>query len=437
MRISLIGLVFLLFSQASWAGVKIESWPTVKGAKVFYVHADDLPMVDIRITFDAGSARDGEHYGVAALTSGLLDTGAGTWDADAIAQRFESVGAQFGSGISRDTAWLALRTLTQPDLFDTAIETVQAILTRPRFAEADFQREKNRTLAGLKHLEASPAALADIAFYKAVYDDHPYAHPTSGEIETVSSLTVADLRRFYRDYYVAANAMVVVVGDLTRQQAEQTAEKLLSGLPAGHKPAALPEVDAPAEGRSRHIAFPSTQTHVVSGLPGSYRKDDDYFPLYVGNHILGGGTLVSRLFEEVREKRGLAYNTYSYFAPLYRKGPFTMGLQTRNDQADKAMNVLRQTLLDFIDKGPTEKELNDAKKNITGGFVMRFDTNSELTDYVEMIGFYDLPLDYLDTFQDKVNAVTVESIKDAFRRRVDPDLLQTITVGEPEKNGEK
>lgn len=437
MRITLISLLFILSSQLVWATVNIETWPTEKGAKVYFVRTEDLPMADIRVTFDAGSARDGELFGVAALTSGLLDTGAGAWDADAIARRFESVGAQFGTGISRDTAWLSLRTLTQPDLFDKAVDTLQVILAKPRFEAADFQREQHRTLAALKHREASPAALADIAFYKKVYGDHPYGHPSAGEIDTVSALTSADLKKFFQRYYVAANAMVVIVGDLTRKQAEQTAEKLLKGLPAGHKPEALPEVAVPQKGDLQHIEFPSEQTHVMSGLPGLHRKDDDYFPLYVGNHILGGGGLVSRLFEEVREKRGLAYSTYSYFAPMLREGPFVMGLQTRNDQAGKALKVMDQTLRDFIDKGPTEAELNDAKKNITGGFVMRFDTNSELTSYVEMIGFYDLPLDYLDTFQDKVNAVTVASIIDAFKRRVDPYRLQTVTVGDSEQAGEK
>ncbi|PKM11351.1 MAG: peptidase M16 [Gammaproteobacteria bacterium HGW-Gammaproteobacteria-3] len=437
MRISLISLAFILFSPLVWSAAAIETWPTTSGAKVFYVHSDDLPMVDIRLTFDAGSARDGEKFGVAALTSGLLDTGAGALDADAIAQRFENVGAQFSSGISRDSAWLSVRTLTQKDLFDPAVETLQLILTQPRFAQTDFDREKNRTLAALKHQQASPSALADIAFYQAVYGAHPYAHPSTGTQISVAKLSRDDLKQFYQRYYVAANAQIVIIGNLTRKQAEHTSEKLLAGLPPGHKPAAIPEVALPTQGHTEHIQFPSAQTHVMSGMPGVYRKDDDYYSLYVGNHILGGAAMVSRLFEEVREKRGLAYSTYSYFAPMFRKGPFTMGLQTRNDQAEEALTVMNQVLQDFIDKGPTQAELEDAKKNITGGFVMRFDTNSELTSYVEMIGFYDLPLDYLDTFQDKVNAVTVASIKDAFKRRIDPKLLQTITVGGPEHDDAK
>lgn len=170
------------------------------------------------------------------------------------------------------------------------------------------------------------------------------------------------------------------------------------------------------------------------GLPGSYRKDPDYFDLYVGNHILGGSGLVSKLFNEVREKRGLAYSASSAFMPMKKPGPFVVSLQTRNDQTTQALQVLNKTLTDFIANGPAEAELVAAKKNITGGFAMRFDTNKELAGYVAMIGFYDMPLDYLDTFQQKIEQVTVPSITDAFKRRVNPQLLQTVTVG---KSAEK
>ena len=169
-------------------------------------------------------------------------------------------------------------------------------------------------------------------------------------------------------------------------------------------------------------------------MPGSYRKDPDYFNLYVGNHILGGSGLVSKLFDEIREKRGLAYSASSAFMPLLKPGPFLVSLQTRNDQTTQALQVLNQTLADFIAKGPTETELIAAKKNITGGFAMRFDTNKKLASYVAMIGFYDMPLDYLDTFQQKVEQVTVASITDAFKRQINPQLLQTITVGKSEKS---
>ncbi|AMK76386.1 MULTISPECIES: M16 family metallopeptidase [Methylomonas] len=429
MRFNLIGLALLLLSQTVWSAAKIENWQTPQGSRVYYVRTAGLPMVDVRVVFDAGSARDEAQFGIAALTSALLDSGAGELSADDIAQRFESVGANYSAGVSEDMAWLAVRTLTEKALFDKALATFETVLSKPAFNQADFEREKARTLAGLKHREESPGELAGIAFNKALYGDHPYAHPETGVVETVAGFSADDLKSFYQKYYVAANAMVVIVGEVSREQAEQTANQVLSKLPVGSKPSEIPPVTMPGKASKQHIEFPSTQTHVLVGLPGTYRKDPDYFALYVGNHILGGGSMVSRLFEEVREKRGLAYGAYSVFAPMYRQGPFMMSLQTRNDQTEQALDVLLKTFNEFLDKGPSDKELTAAKQNITGGFAMRFDTNSKLTDYVAMIGFYQQPLDYLDTFQSNVEAVSIEQIKDAFKRRVKPELLQTVTVG--------
>lgn len=429
MRFKLIGLLFLLITQSGWATVKIEHWQTNQGGRVYFVNTPALPMVDVRVTFDAGSARDDAQFGLAALTSAMLEAGAGEWGADEIANRFESVGATFSNGVSKDMAWISMRSLVEKPLLDKALATYQTILTKPRFDETDFQREKSRTLAGLKHREESPAALASIAFYKALYHDHPYGHPDDGIVQTVAGFEVADLKEFYQKYYVAANAVVVIVGDVSKANAEQIANDLLAGLAIGQKPQEIPAVTMPTQSSFEHIDFPSTQTHVLAGMPGTYRKDPDYFALYVGNHILGGGSLVSKLFDEVREKRGLAYSASSQFAPLFRPGPFTIGLQTRNDQTNKAVEVMNATVKEFVEQGPTEKELTAAKQNITGGFAMRVDTNSKLTDYITMIGFYQQPLDYLDLFQSKIDAVTVEAVKDAFKRRIRPEWLQTVTVG--------
>ncbi|MCQ8104409.1 insulinase family protein [Methylomonas sp. SURF-2] len=429
MRFNLIGLFLLVLSQTSWANVAIQHWQTSQGTRVYFVQTPSLPMVDIRVVFDAGSARDDAQFGLAALTSAMLDTGAGDWNADQIANRFDAVGAAFSVGVSEDMAWLSLRSLTEKVFFDQAFDTFASILSRPLFNDEDFQREKSRTLAGLKHREESPGALAGIAFSKALYREHPYAHPEEGMVETVAGFEAEDLKAFYKKYYVSANAIVVIVGDLQKSRAEQLAEKLMAGLPVGEKPAEIPPVTMPTQAAVQRIDFPSSQTHVLAGMPGTHRKDPDYFALYVGNHILGGGSLVSRLFDEVREKRGLAYSASSQFMPLYREGPFVMSLQTRNDQTGQAIKVMNETLSDFIEKGPTEAELQAAKKNITGGFALRTDNNAKLTDYVSMIGFYQQPLDYLDQFPAKVDAVSVADIQDAFRRRIRPEWLQTVTVG--------
>ena len=434
MNFKLIGIVLLVFCQVSFAAAKIEHWQTSQGSRVYFVQADALPMADIQVVFDAGSARDGQQFGLAALTSALLDSGAGQWNADQIALRFESVGANFGTGVTSDNAILSLRTLTEPALFDKALETMHVILTKPLFKRADFLREQNRTLAAIKQREESPAEVASEAFSNKLYGSHPYAHPDSGIIETVRKLKASDLAQFYKKHYVSSNAMVVIVGNLTKEQAQQTAEKLLTDLPLGQKPETIPDVTMPSQASEQHIEFPSTQTHVLVGLPGTWRKDPDYFDLYIGNHILGGSGLVSKLFSEVREKRGLAYSASSAFSPMLKQGPFVVSLQTRNDQTKQALEVLNMTLADFINKGPSQAELDAAKKNIIGGFPMRFDTNKKLAGYVAMIGFYDMPLDYLDTFRQKIEATTIDSIKAAFNRKVNTALLQTVTVGNSTAN---
>jgi zinc protease len=423
------GIALVIFSSSAFSAATIENWQTEKGSRVYFVHTDALPMVDVQVIFDAGSARDGEKFGLSSLTANLLDSGAGKWNAEDIAQRFESVGANFGSASSIDTASVTLRTLTDKPLFDKAIETMHVILSKPTFADSDFAREKNRTLAALKQREESPGDLANMAFYQAIYSEHPYAHPNLGVLNTVEKFSPNDVKNFYKTYFTSSNAIVVIVGDLSKIEAEKTANLLTSDLPQGEKTASLPNVPTLTKSTTQHINFPSTQTHVLVGLTGTYRKDPDYFPLYVGNHILGGGSLVSKLFDEVREKRGLAYSASSGFMPLLKNGVFVASLQTRNDQTAQALDVLNQTLSDFVKNGVTDAELTAAKANIVGGFPLKFDSNKELANYVAMMGFYQMPLDYLESFQQNVQNVTKEQIADAFKRRVDLNLLQTVTVG--------
>ena len=429
-RISQFLVAFLaLWTLSSHAGPKIQTWNSANGARVYFVPTEGLPLVDIRVVFDAGSARDGDQFGLATLTSALLDTGAGQWNADAIAQRLEGVGARLGPGVSRDSAWLSLRSLTTPKLLEPALETMREIVQHPSFNAADFEREKKNLLVGLKQREESPADLAGIAFFKELYGNHPYAHPKEGMIETVEKLNREDLQKFYQNYYVAKNALIVIVGEVDKAKAEAIANDMFTGLAAGEAAPALPPVAQPTASKTERKFFPSAQTHVYSGVPGMKMGDPAYFSLYVGNHILGGSGLVSKISEEVREKRGLSYSAYSYFFPFREQGPFMMGLQTKKGQSDEALSVLQQTLRDFINAGPTAKELEASKKNITGGFAMRLDSNQKLIDQVAAIAFYGLPLDYLDTFIGKVDAVTPQQIQQVFKARIDPDKLQTVLVG--------
>ncbi len=429
-------LAAMLIAQVAHAAPHIQSWSTPNGAKVLFVEAPDLPMVDLRVDFDAGSARDGERPGLASMTADMLTEGAGGLDADAIAERTESVGAELSTGVDRDMAWASVRSLTDPAALESAVDTLTKILAEPSFDTSELERVRQNRLIALRLAEQDPASVGQKALYRAVFGDHPYASDPSGTAESVTALTADDLRAFHRRYYTAPNATVSMVGALTREQAAGLAERVTAGLPPGDAAPALPPVPERGAGSLQEIVFPSSQTHIYAGLPGMRRGDPDYFPLYVGNHILGGSGLVSLLMEQVREKRGLSYSVYSYFLPLAERGPLMLGLQTRNDQAEEARGVMLDTLNRFIAQGPSAEELEAARKNITGGFPLRIAGNSRIVQYLAVIGFYDLPLDYLDRFNERVSAVTTEQIRDAFQRRVDVGRLAVVMVGGPVQSGQ-
>jgi zinc protease len=422
-------LIVGLFSTALFASPDIEHWTTKNGARVYYVHAPELPMVDMRIVFDAGAARDKDNPGLSILTNGLLAEGAGGLTANELAERFESIGARFGNSAHRDMATLTLRTLSDKKIFDKAVATLTTILATPNFPKAAFERERSRLLTTLKRHKQSPGSQADEAFFGAVYEGHPYQLLPTGTEDGINGLTINKLENFYNRYYVGRNAVMAIVGDIDRQAAEQLAEISVGLLPAGQPAGDLPKVAALKDGKEIRINHPSAQTHILVGQPGMKRGDPDYFALYVGNHMLGGSGLVARLSNEIREKRGLAYSSYSYFMPMRKNGPYTIGLQTKNESAEEALAVLRETIGKFIEEGPTAKELDASKKNITGGFPLRISSNKKIIDYIGMIGFYNLPLDYLDTFNSKVQAVTVEDIKKAFQKRIHMDKMVTVMVG--------
>jgi len=438
-RILAITFILLTLNQAANAqnAFRIQTWETDNGAKVLYVYAPQLPMVDVRIVFDAGSARDGKQPGLARLTSTMLAKGAGDWDTDAVAERFDNIGAMFSTSAMRDMASLSLRSLNDKPLLDTAIVTMQTVLTQPRFDEKELARMRKQTLIALKAQLQSPASIADKAFYRALYGQHPYASPSLGTETSVKAISRKDLQDFYKRYYVAGNALVAIVGDVDLNEAKRLANELLGKLPKGQPAPILPPVPELEKAQLIKKSHPSTQTHVLVGQPGLRRGDPDYFALYVGNHILGGSGFGSRIMKEIREKRGLAYSSYSYFIPMRLPGPFQMGLQTSNGQRDEALALLNKILRDFIKQGPTDEEMQHAIKNITGGFPLRIDSNKDIIEYIAMIGFYDLPLNYLETFNANIEAVTAAKVQDAFHRRIHPDRLVTVLVGgdAPQKNG--
>ncbi|MGH8613873.1 MAG: M16 family metallopeptidase [Gammaproteobacteria bacterium] len=416
-------------AATAYAAPPIEHWQTSNGARVFFSHAGELPMVDIRVVFDAGGARDGVNKGLAVLTNAVLAEGAGGFPAEVISERFEDQGANFEYRALRDMAWVSLRSVTEKAHLQPALETLALVLTQPDFPKPAFERQRKRLLVALAQKRQSPSDRADEAFYQAAYGEHPYASDPNGTPETLNALQTKDLKQFYQRLYVARNAVLALVGDLSQAEAQALASTVVGRLPEGEAPEPLPEVKPPNGPITRHLPHPSTQTHIRMGQIGIRRDDPDYFPLYVGNHVLGGSGLVSRLADEVREKRGLSYSVSSYFSPMRVSGPFIVGLETKNAQAKQALEVTEATLRAFVEHGPTEKELSAAVMNLTGGFPLLIDSNAKIVEYLAMIGFYGLPADFLQTFVDKIKGTARGSIVDALHRRMAPGRLVTVTVG--------
>jgi zinc protease len=292
-----------------------------------------------------------------------------------------------------------------------------------------LDREKKRIIDAIKEADTKPETLVSRNFNELAYGNHPYGLRGSGEVATVARIVRDDLVAFYRRYYTADQAVVAIIGDLARTDAEQLAEQLTAELPRSASTPSIPPVPSLTRAETRVIPHPASQSHLLMGMPGIKRSDPDYFPLFVGNYILGGGGFSSRITEEVRSKRGLAYSAYSYFSPMQERGPFVIGLQTRKDQAGEALAVVRATLKEFLADGPTADELLKAKQNLVGGFPLRIDSNRKILDYLGVIGFYHLPLTYLEDFVPSVEKVTLADIRDAFARRVDPARMVTVVVG--------
>lgn len=420
----------LLLSAVAHAALPIQSWTTDNGVKVLFVESHDLPMLDVSVDFAAGSAFDTpKKSGLAGLTQHMLALGAGGLSEDDIAKRLADVGATLGGGFDRDRGGYTLRTLSSARERGQSLAILAKIVQQPDFPAPVLEREKNRAVAGLKEEQARPESIASKTFYQLLYGSHPYALNPSGTIETVQSLSRDDLVAFYRAHYTGSNAVVSLIGDISRAEAEAVAKELTGALSTGSGRSEVPPVVPPSQAQSRTIAFPAKQSHILMGYIGVRRGDPDYFPLFVGNHVLGGGGFTSRLMQEVREKRGLAYSVYSYFEPLQQDGPLTLGLQTKREQTNQAMELARSTLAEFVASGPTEEELRKAKQNIILGFPLRIDSNAKILGYLAMIGFYDLPLTYLDDFVKEVEKVSVTEVKDAFSRRIRPDRLVTVVVG--------
>ena len=408
--------------------LNVQTWQTAEGSKVLFVEARELPMFDLSLTFAAGSSQDENTPGVAVLTNAMLNEGVAGKDVGAIAQGFEGLGAAFGNGAYRDMAIASLRSLSDVDKRTPALNLFAEVVGKPTFPADSLARIKNQFLAGFEVQKQNPAKLAINELFSRLYGSHPYAHPTDGSAQSIGSITLDQIRAFHNKAYTAGNAVIAIVGDLSRAEAEAMAAQVSAALPKGPAVAKIAQPVEPKAGET-HIEFPSKQTQLLLAQLGVGRDDPDYTALLLGNKVLGGGGFGTRLMTEVREKRGLTYGVYSGFSPMQASGPFMINLQTRAELSEGTLKLVQDILADYLKNGPTQKELDDAKRELAGSFPLSTASNAAIVGQLGAMGFYDLPLDYLETFMQKSQDLTTEQVKDAMNKHLSADKMVVVTAG--------
>lgn len=429
-------LVLGLF-QSAQAILPIEKLDSVKGAKAYLVQTKALPIVDIEVSIDAGNRYDPMgKSGLSSMTAELMSFGVksnqGVLGEAQIADEIADLGANIGVSVSGERATMRIRSLSRKDLRDRAVLLASLMLSSPTYDEKILEREKQRSITGLLEAQTKPEFVLERRFNKAVYGNYPLANSPS--VKSIDAVATGDLKKFHKQFYRGDRMIISIVGDVTSAEASEIAQALLKGVPeSGDAISPLPKFERspvePLAQREIDIPFDSQQAHIAMGMSAITRDNPDYFPLMVGNYVLGGGGFVSRLMSEVREQRGLAYSVFSYFAPGKDAGIFQAGLQTKNDQATLALEVMSTTMAKFIENGATPAELAAAKDNLINGFPLRIDNNRKLLDNVSSITWNGLPLDTLEAWTSKVQAVTLEQIKAAFQKYLSMDRMKIVVVG--------
>lgn len=416
-------------SEPQAPALDIQSWQTAEGARVLFVASDALPMLDVRLVMAAGSSRDNGVAGLSSLTSALLGEGAEGLNVDDISRGFEDHGAQFGVGSYRDMGVVELRTLSDAEFRDPVLALFNQVIATPTFPQDALDRIRTQMMQGLRMEQQVPGPQVKKAFMSTVFAGHPYGEPSDGTLESLPAITRDQLADFYHTYYAAGNTVIAMVGDVSREQAEQIAGQISQSLPEGDAAPQQPRAQTLTERKREHITFPSAQTHILLGNQSTWRGNPDHVALYVGNMVLGGGGFASILTDEVRQKRGYVYGIGSGFSPMASGGPFQVSFKTANENADDALSLTLQLIDDFVENGPTETQLEEARTSILGSFALGTADNSDIIGQLGAIGFYDLPLDYLQWFNQQVRNVTADDIRAAFQRNLSADNLAIVSIG--------
>ena len=426
----LLTLLLFAFTATQARAMNIQQVTSPGGIKAWLVEEPSIPLIAMRFAFRGGSTQDPDgKEGLAHLITTMMDEGAGDMDAEAFQERQEELAMRMSFNASRDFLTGSFQTLA--DRKDDAAEMLRLALTETRFDLDSFARMTQQIKTGLKFEARDPNKVAGKKWFATAFAGHPYARPVKGSVETLSAITREDLIA-YRDSVMAKEHLAVgVVGAISADELGKLLDKVFGGLPEKAKLKVVPDAKTPT-GPVRDVTkMPVPQSVAVFGHDGPKRADKDFIPAYVLNYIIGGGGFNSRLMEEVREKRGLAYSVYSYLNPMEQAGTYLGGVATRNEDIGQSLEVIRSVFADIAKNGPTQKELDGAKQYLTGSYPLRFDTSSKIASQLLWIQIEDLGIDYVEKRNELVKAVTFDDIKRVAAELLKPGKMIVTIVGNP------
>lgn len=424
----------------------IQQFKTKAGVPVRFVQTTALPIVDIDLRFNAGSARDGSisstGFGIANMTATMLTQGSKRLDENEFTRAVETLGINLNSSAYKDMFIVSLRSLYDDKHLLPAVDLMTQMLSEPAFDDSILARNKARLLVGLQQQKQDPNSLASIAFSEALYGEHPYAHPSAGTLESIPTIEKQQLIDFKNRYLVAANASVAITGNLTLEQAKKLAEDITSKLPKGQPATELPEPKPLSQAKHIHIPFPSTQTTVLMGQLGDKRATDPQSQqkqtnFAVGNEVLAGGDFNARLMTEIRQNLGYTYGISGSMNPMLARGPYQISFSTRNDKARAAIDASLAVINDTLEKGITNTEMRLTTDNLKNSFPMGFASNAGINGLLGMMNFYQLPNSYLTDYVKRVDQVKLSEVNQTMQDTLKPDDFLIVTVGQEDPWKEK
>lgn len=433
---SLMKIIFLFFAcicfNAAAHATKVQEIVSDKGLTAWLVEEHSLPLLAVRVAFKkSGSAYDPKSKeGLANMTAALLMEGAGNLDARSFAEALESHAIAMNMNVDEDFFNASAECLSEHA--DKTFSYLGMALTNPRFDSSSIKRVKSQTISIINQQKTRPGYILHRGWQEIAYGNHPYGRPAIGTQNSINSLDSYDFRHYLGRYLTKENIVISVVGDITPDKLKKLLDKYFSALPKKYNPdSKIKNINLPVEAKTKIIQFDIPQTMVTFGTQGIKRKDPDYMTAYVMNHMLGGGTLNTRLGKEIREKRGLAYSVFSYLNPMDYAASWKGGFATRNEQAITAVDILKKTLRDFASNGPTKSEFEDSKKYLKGAFVLKLGSNANIAHFLSSMQINELGIDYLEKRNRLVDNVSKEAVEDMARRLADDSKILTVMVGKP------